>query len=284
MTQRRLRAGKMFDDGSSQADVVRELGVSRETASQWHATWREHGVQGLLGAQRAGRVPRLTDEQLVKVERALAKGPTRNGFPTELWTLSRVATVIEKVTGVSYSTTQTWSILRTRLGWSRQRPARRAIEADQDAIAAWARDRWPVVKKRQAAPGVDRLRRRVGLLTPPFGDEPPGHRAARPRCSLTTSTGSDSRWRVHWPSRPTILTPPWCSVCERARSTTRHSLNSSRNCASCSASTMPILGDGLPSHRSRTMTALLKAQRHWLVTERLPPYGHDLNPNTVYLS
>ena len=147
LTQRRLRAGKMFDDGSTQADVVRELGVSRETASQWHATWREHGIDGLLGAQRAGRLPKLTDDQLVKVERALAKGPKVNGFASELWTLSRIATVIERVTGVSYSTTQTWSILRTRLGWSRQRPARRAIEADQDAIAAWARDRWPVVKK-----------------------------------------------------------------------------------------------------------------------------------------
>ena len=147
LTERRLRAGKMFENGSAQADVVRELGVSRETASQWHATWREHGVEGLRGAQRVGRLPRLTDEQLVKVERALAKGPTHNGFPTELWTLTRVATVIEKVTGVGYSTTQTWSILRTRLGWSRQRPARRAIEADQDVIVAWARDRWPVVKK-----------------------------------------------------------------------------------------------------------------------------------------
>lgn len=147
LTQRRLRAGKMFEDGSAQADVVRKLGVSRETASQWHATWREPGVEGLRGAQRAGRLPRLSDEQLVKVERALAKGPTRNGFASELWTLAGVATVIEKVTGVSYSTTQTWSILRTRLGWSRQRPARRALEADQDAIAAWARDRWPVVKK-----------------------------------------------------------------------------------------------------------------------------------------
>ena len=147
MTTRRLRAGKMFEKGSPQADVVRELGVSRETASQWHATWREHGVAGLLGAQRAGRLPKLTDDQLVGVEENLAKGPKANGFPTELWTLARVATVIERVTGVSYSTTQTWSILRTRLGWSRQRPARRALEADQDAIAAWARDRWPVVKK-----------------------------------------------------------------------------------------------------------------------------------------
>ena len=88
-----------------------------------------------------------------KVEEALAKGPTRNGFPNELWTLARISTVIEKVTGVSYSTTQTWSILRERLGWSRQRPARRAAEADQDAIAAWARDRWPVVKKTPDAAG-----------------------------------------------------------------------------------------------------------------------------------
>ena len=147
LTQRRLRAGKMFEKGLAQADVARELSVSRETASQWRATWREHGIDGLLGAGRAGRLPRLSDEQLIKVERTLAKGPTRNGFPTELWTLARIATVIEQVTGVSYSTTQTWSILRTRLGWSRQRPARRALEADQDAIAAWARERWPVVKK-----------------------------------------------------------------------------------------------------------------------------------------
>jgi transposase len=104
--------------------------------------WRDFATR-----KRAGRLPKLTDSQLVKVERALAKGPAHNGFPTELWTLARVATVIEKVTGVSYSTTQTSSILRQRLGWSRQRPARRALEADQVAIAAWARDCWPVVRK-----------------------------------------------------------------------------------------------------------------------------------------
>ena len=38
-----------------------------------------------------------------------------------------------------------------------------------------------------------------------------------------------------------------------------------------------LIWDGLPSHRSRAMSAFLKTQRHWLVTERLPPYGHDLN-------
>ena len=39
-----------------------------------------------------------------------------------------------------------------------------------------------------------------------------------------------------------------------------------------------LIWDGLTSHRSRVMKAFLKTQRHWLVTERLPPYGHDLNP------
>lgn len=39
-----------------------------------------------------------------------------------------------------------------------------------------------------------------------------------------------------------------------------------------------LIWDGLTSHRSRVMKAFLLTQRHWLVTERLPPYGHDLNP------
>jgi transposase len=153
LKQRRLRAGRMFDHDATQAEVARELGVSRETASQWFKAWREGGKKALVGAQRAGRLPRLSDQQLAKVERALAKGPSANGFATELWTLARVATVIESVTGVEYSTTQTWWILRERLGWSRQRPARKAIEGNDEAIATWARDRWPVVKKTPDAGG-----------------------------------------------------------------------------------------------------------------------------------
>lgn len=39
-----------------------------------------------------------------------------------------------------------------------------------------------------------------------------------------------------------------------------------------------LIWDGLPSHRSRAMTAFLKTQRHRLVVEQLPAYGHDLNP------
>jgi putative transposase len=39
-----------------------------------------------------------------------------------------------------------------------------------------------------------------------------------------------------------------------------------------------LIWDGLPSHRSKAMGAFLKAQRYWLVVERLPGYAPDLNP------
>jgi transposase len=148
---RRLRAADMFRRGKSQAEVAQALGVSRESVSKWYGLWSTGGRAALAGAGRAGRLPRLSDAQLADVVTALKRGPRANGFATEMWTLSRVADVIEARTGVHYGATQTWTILRERLGWTRQRPARRALERDDDAIATWVAQEWPRIKK---APGA----------------------------------------------------------------------------------------------------------------------------------
>jgi transposase len=155
LAQRRLRAAEMFERGKRQADVAAELGVSAQTASRWHRAWQEKGRGGLAGAGRAGRRRKLSDGQLAQVEAALEAGPKANGFPTEMWTLARVAEVIEWVTGTRYSQAQTWVVLRERLGWTRQRPARRAVERNEEAIAAWVKQDWPRIKKAPgaAAPG-----------------------------------------------------------------------------------------------------------------------------------
>jgi transposase len=150
-----MAAADMFARGKRQVDVVDALGVSAQTASRWHRVFLAEGTSGLAGAGRAGRLPKLSDEQLAQVEQALLKGPRANGFSTEMWTLTRVADVIETVTGVRYGQTQTWTVLRERLGWSRQRPARRAVERDDEAIATWVKQEWPRIKKAPgaAAPG-----------------------------------------------------------------------------------------------------------------------------------
>ena len=130
-----MQAAELFQQGGvSQAEIARLVGVSHQTVSDWHDAWEERGANALRGAGRAGRLPRLSAAQLAEVEVALEKGLRAHGFPTELWNLARVVAVIEQVTGVTYSQSQAWRILREKLGWSRQRPARRALERDDQAI------------------------------------------------------------------------------------------------------------------------------------------------------
>jgi transposase len=153
MEERRMGAADLFAAGVRQVDIARRLGVCHQTVSDWHAIWREGGKEGLRGAGRAGRRPKLTKEQLAEVEAALEKGPTANGYATQLWTLQRVAEVIERVTGVRYHRGHVWRILREQLGWTRQRPARQAVERDDEVIDRWVQERWPKVKK---MPGGER--------------------------------------------------------------------------------------------------------------------------------
>ena len=148
-----MRAADMFRRGRSQVEVARALDVSAEAVSQWYRVWSAGGRAALAGAGRAGRRPRVSDDQLAEVVAALKRGPRANGFATELWTVARVADVIEAITGVRCGQTQTWELLRKRLGWTRQRPARRALERNDEAIAGWVESEWPRIKEVPAAGG-----------------------------------------------------------------------------------------------------------------------------------
>ena len=143
----------MFKRGRSQADVARELGASRQAVSQWYQSGSEGGRDALVGADRAGRLPWLSDAQVAQVQEALLAGAQAAGFDTDLWTLGRVAEAVERLTGVRYSRSGTWDLLTYRMGWSRQRPARRALERDDEAIATWIKSDWPRIKKTPGAGG-----------------------------------------------------------------------------------------------------------------------------------
>ena len=131
---RRLRAAELFAVGVTQAEVARQLGVSAQAVSVWHARFTQGGTEALRSRGPSGPAPRLSDAQLAKVEQALLEGAQANGFTGELWTLERIATVIERLTEVEHHPAHVWALLRYRLGWTVQRPARRAIERDQAAI------------------------------------------------------------------------------------------------------------------------------------------------------
>jgi len=151
MEQRRMRAVELFEQGVIPAEIARRLGVTHQIVSEWRKAWSRTGRDGLRGAGRAGRKPKLSQEQLQQVEVALADGAEANGYVTDLWTLPRVAAVIQRVTGVSYHPGHVWYLLRDQLDWSWQRPARRAVERNDAAVERWVKKRWPQLKKEQSA-------------------------------------------------------------------------------------------------------------------------------------
>jgi transposase len=110
---RRLRTAELFALGMRQAEIARRLGVSRQAVSLWHAAWRSGGTDALRSRGPTGPAPKVSDAQLSQVEQALLEGATANGFVGELWTLERIATVVERLTGVRHHPAHVWGCCAT---------------------------------------------------------------------------------------------------------------------------------------------------------------------------
>lgn len=142
----RVRAIQLSRDGVENSSIARELQVARSSVIRWLNRHREHGDEVLN--RPLGRPRRLSDEERARVASELLRGPEAHGFPTPLWTLPRIAEVICRLTGVSYAPAYL-SRLLAGMGWSCQKPERRAKERDEEAIAHWKDAQWPQIKKKQ---------------------------------------------------------------------------------------------------------------------------------------
>ena len=143
---RRLRAWELVQRGWKQADVAGALGVTPGAVSQWVRAARQEGPQALRHRKPTGSPSRLNRRQLRQLPRLLAQGPAAFGFSGEIWTRQRVAQVIKEQFGVSYHPAHVGRILKS-CGFSRQKPALRAAQRDEDAIRDWREQRFPQLKK-----------------------------------------------------------------------------------------------------------------------------------------
>jgi len=155
LEKRRLEAGRLFAKGIRPAEVARQLGVSREAASQWHKCWREHGRAGLKSKRKPGRPAELTARQKRQLCSALLRGPPAHGWKTDLWTLERIQQLIRRKFAVRYHVGHVWHVVR-QLGFTPQRPQGRARERDEQAVRRWLRWKWPAIKKNSSdgVPGL----------------------------------------------------------------------------------------------------------------------------------
>ena len=147
--KRRVRAARLLQAGHKPAEVAKIVGAPRQTVYRWKDVLEADGIDALRDMSKGGRPGLLGAEELVQLQIALMEGPTAHGFGTPLWTLKRVRVFIEREFGVRYSEVHVWRLLG-QMGFSSQRPERRALERDEAAIEEWKKRTWPGLKKKPA--------------------------------------------------------------------------------------------------------------------------------------
>ncbi len=145
---RRRRAIDLLKDGLSLNAVAKLLRCAASSVMRWRDSVRRRGERAFRVGASPGRPPKLTAQQRRQLVRWLLQGPLAHGYRTDLWTTTRVAAVIKKGFGVRYHPDHLGRLLHG-LGWTPQKPERRALQRDEAAIDRWRREEWPRVKKTQ---------------------------------------------------------------------------------------------------------------------------------------
>jgi transposase len=136
----------LLEQALSLHEIGRRLGCHASSVLRWRNALQSGGPEALQAKPAPGRPPRLTPKQKARLVRLLLQGARAHGYRTELWTTQRIAALIERHLGVRYHRNHVGKLLH-QLGWSPQKPERRAVERDEAAIAEWQRTVWPRVKK-----------------------------------------------------------------------------------------------------------------------------------------
>jgi transposase len=136
---RRRVALALLDVGWGIRQVARQVKASPGSVCRWRDMRAQRGEAGLTAKRHPGSKPKLNTAQRHQLLRLLSQGARAHGWRNELWTLKRIAALIERHFGILYCPSGVWRVLR-RLKWSPQKPARRARERDEQVIARWPKE------------------------------------------------------------------------------------------------------------------------------------------------
>lgn len=158
LEKRRRQAVELSKAGKGIREIARKVLASPGAVHRWLQDWMKHGEDGLSAKSVPGRPKKLSTHQRKKLQKCLLAGAMACGFPNELWTLERIASVVRRQFGVRHHPSHLWRILQS-CGWSCQVPEKRALQRDEAAIAHWQRYKYPAIKKSPKTWGPHRLPR-----------------------------------------------------------------------------------------------------------------------------
>lgn len=259
--------------GWRQCDIAIAMNATKGAVSQWVAIARDRGVSALHSHPSPGCPSKLTPMQKSLISDFLWHGAEAYGFRGERWTCTRVAKVLMRELGVSYSRSQVSRILK-ELGWTPQIPITRAIQRDEAAIEQWRIEVWPLLKAQ--------AKREHRTLV--FVDEAGFY--LLPGLVKTYAPAGKTPLLKEWQTRDHLSVMGGITMEGKVYTLVRQeSLNGSHT-VTFLAHALHVVGDRLlliwdnsPIHRCKEVKKFLadvgSAHIH---LERLPAYAPDLNP------
>jgi transposase len=278
LERRRHHAVGLVGRGESRATVARILGVHIKTLARWCRAERR-GSNGLAARPSPGPSPRLTDDHIRELRVLLTEGAVAHGWVNNLWTTARVAKVIEKRFGVKYHPSHVSKLLRVRLNWTCQKPEQHYKGRDDEAIARWVVEGFPIIASDAAARGawIVFIDETGFMLVPtvrrtyaPRG-QTPAHRTGDPHgrisgaVAIAISPGRD-RIRLRYALLADQVNFRGPSVVQFLQ-----------DLQSELGGPMTIIWDQIPIHECARVTDFLAAHPD-VVAEQFPPYAPERNP------
>ena len=273
--ERRRLAYRWLRRGVPRAEVARRLGVSWAAVDKWEKRRKAQGPNSWKEKSHPGAIPKLTAAQKARLKEILEKGAESYGYPTNLWTLKRLAEVIRKEFGARYSLSGVWRALRA-LGFSAQVPLKRALERDDRYIRKWVRETWP---------GIYRYARRR-RATVVFVDE-----AGSQTTPNVRRTWAPEGWRPqlrvkgHWEKVSIIsgvtLEGELSFELHRNDVTGTEAVWFLEQLLEEISGRIVVVWDNVGFHRGPEVATFVWLNRDRLELRRLPPYAPELNPDEV---
>ena len=267
---------RLVEQGVSQGEAARVVGVRRQAVNRWVKVHREGGDRVLSACRRGrrGGHTKLTVAQQQKVAGLVAgKNPDQLSLPGFLWTRSLIRDLIRDLFEIELGEDTVGRYLRA-WGFSPQKPMRRAYEQSDEAVRRWLEERYPAIEKQARKERAEilwademglRSDHSAGRTWAPIGQTPVTHgtgkRFKTNMIAAVSNTGT-LRFKVF---DERFTGPLFLDFLKRlVRDAKGRKLH--------------LIIDGHPAHRARTVREWSAANPTLIELHFLPGYSPELNP------
>jgi len=282
LERRRRRAVDLLHQGERPTVVAHFFGVDRSSVYRWRQS-AALGPEALAAQPHPHRPPQLSAAQLKTLESLLVQGAQAHGWPNSLWTTARVAEVIHRKFNIRFHHDHVGRFLRERLGWSPQKPQRRARERDEAAILDWQSIEFP----RIAQDAQKRGSHLVFLDESGFMLTPTVRRTWAPQGQTPILDAWDRRDRISAISSITVsphnrrLNLYFDLLPDNTNVHAEDIVTYLRRLKAQLRAPLTVIWDGSKIHDKSALVRAFLAEHPEIKTVRLPAYAPEMNPDEL---